>query len=96
LRQSPVWPIRRSLPYNVAMRGRAGHALLTILRIAAGAALAVMAVPLLIQGGFSRYAKYGTPAHADWRYLGLAVVMLGVGLFLIRPYWWKSLGTRHR
>jgi hypothetical protein len=55
-----------------------------------------MAVPLLIQGGFSRYAKYGTPAHADWRSLGLAFVMLGVGSFLIRPYWWKSLGTRHR
>jgi hypothetical protein len=88
--------MRRSLPYNVAMRGRAGHVLLTILRIAAGAVLALMAVPLQIQGGFSRYAKYGTPAHADWRYLGLAFVMLGAGSLLIRPYWWKSLGTPHR
>jgi hypothetical protein len=78
------------------MRGRPKHVFLTILRIAAGAALALMAVPLLVQGGFSRYAKYATPAHADWRSLGLAFVMLGVGSFLIRPYWWRSLGTRHR
>ena len=69
---------------------------LTILRIAAGVVLSLMAVPLLIQGGFSRYAKYGTPAQPDWPYLGLAFVLLGVGSFLIRPYWWRFLGTHRR
>jgi hypothetical protein len=73
-----------------------GIVFLRILRIAAGLAIMLMAVPLLIQGGFSRYARYGIPAHPDWRYLGLAFVLLTVGSFLLRPYWWRYLGTHPR
>ena len=76
------------------MHTRAGSLLVTILRMVAGFVLVLMATPFLIQGGLSRYAKYGMPAHADWRYLGVAVVMLAAGTFLIRPFWWRWLGRR--
>jgi hypothetical protein len=67
-----------------------------VLRIVAGAALMLAAAPLLIQGGLSRYAKYGEPPHADWRYLVVAFLMLASGSFLVRPYWWRSLKAGHR
>jgi hypothetical protein len=47
------------------MNSRAGSLLVTILRIAAGFLLVLAATPFLIQGGLSRYARYGTPAHPD-------------------------------
>jgi hypothetical protein len=76
------------------VRSCAASVLLTILRIAAGLALMLAASPFLIRGGLSRYAKYGTPAHTDWRYLAVAFLLLGAGSFLVRPYWWKHLGRR--
>ncbi len=76
------------------MNSRAGSPLVTILRSVAGFLLVLAATPFLIQGGFSRYAKYGTPAHPDWRYLAIAAVMLAAGSFLIRPFWWRHPGRR--
>ncbi len=73
---------------------RIASVLLRILRVIAGLALAAMATPLLIQGGFSRYAKFGVPPHPDWRYLALAICMLAAASVLIRPYWWRHAG-RH-
>ena len=86
----------RGRRYNVDVHSRAGIVLLALLRIAAGLLLTLMAVPMLIQGGFSRYAEYGMPAHPDWRYVALGFVLLGAGSFLVRPYWWRSVGTRRR
>jgi hypothetical protein len=76
------------------MRSRASAFLLTVLRIAAGLALMLAASPFLIRGGFSRYAQYGMPAHTDWRYLAIALILLIAGSSLVRPCWWKHLG-RH-
>jgi len=55
-------------------------------RIVAGIVLLMTAGPFLIQGGFSRYG--GT---ADWRLIGIGLAILAVGLFCIRPDWWRKL-----
>lgn len=67
---------------------------LKLLRIAVGYLLMGVATAFLIQGGFSRYARNGVPPHADWRYLAMGVATLGIGSFLIRPFWWRYL-SRH-
>lgn len=76
------------------MHSRAATALFTIIRIAAGLVIALTAMPFLIQGGLSRYAKYGIPAHADWRYIAIGLGMVALGTFLIRPFWWRHISKR--
>jgi hypothetical protein len=54
---------------------------LNVVRFVVGAALMLSAGGVLIEGGLSRYAKYGIPPHADW------------GIIAINPseYWRISL-----
>jgi hypothetical protein len=59
--------------------------ILKVLRSAAGAVIMLSAVPFLIQGGLSRYAKYGIPRSPDWRLMVVGLVMLAIGGVLIRP-----------
>ena len=62
-----------------------GRTILSVLRGIAGFALMLSAGGVLIQGGLSRYAKYGMPAHADWRIIAFGLVLLSLGAFLVRP-----------
>ncbi len=78
------------------MHSRTAALFVTALRILAGFALMLAAIPLLIQGGLSRYAKYRMPAHPDWRYLAIGLAMAAAGAFVIRPFWWRQPGNRHR
>ena len=59
--------------------------MLKILRVVIGIGLMLTAAGFLIQGGFSRYAKYGIPPHTDWRMIALGLIFLFAGGFLIRP-----------
>ena len=65
-----------------------------ILRIAIGTLLVCIGSSFLIEGGLSRYAKFGMPPHADWRYIAIGLALLAVGGFAIRPFWWRYLGRR--
>jgi hypothetical protein len=58
---------------------------LKVLRSIAGFALMLSASGVLVQGGLSRYAKYGMPPHADWGIIALGLVLLSAGAFLVRP-----------
>jgi hypothetical protein len=62
-----------------------GRATLKVLRSVVGFALMLSAGGVLVQGGLSRYAKYGMPPHADWRIIAFGLVLLGVGALLVRP-----------
>jgi hypothetical protein len=62
-----------------------GRTTLKVLRTVAGFALVLSATGVLVQGGLSRYAKYGMPPHADWRIIAFGLVLLSAGTFLIRP-----------
>ena len=62
-----------------------GQTTLKVLRTIAGFALMLSASGVLIQGGLSRYAKYGMPPHADWRIIAFGLLLLGAGAFLVRP-----------
>src|SRR5262249_62089680 len=62
-----------------------GHTDTEFLRGAIGIGLMLTATGFLIQGGFSRYAKYGIPSHTDWRMIALGLIFLFAGGFLIRP-----------
>ncbi len=62
-------------------------------RIGTGILLALISTAFLIQGGLSRYAKFGTPPAPDWRVIFTGLVMLAIGLLLIRPLPWTR---RHR
>ncbi len=66
-------------------RDRQRMRILKILRSVAGAVIMLSAVPFLIQGGLSRYAKYGIPRTPDWRLLLVGLVMMAIGGVLIRP-----------
>ncbi len=76
------------------MQSHAGNLSLKIVRIVIGFALMLSATAFLIQGGFSRYAQFSVPPHADWRLIVIGVCMIAAGAFLIRPFWWRNL-TRH-
>jgi len=76
------------------MQSHAGNLSLKIVRIVIGFALMLSASGFLIQGGFSRYAEFGMPPHADWRLIAIGLFMLGIGGFLIRPFWWRHLARR--
>jgi hypothetical protein len=67
--------------------------LLKILRMIIGPVLVCAAVPVLNQGGLSRYARFGVPSHADWPMIvtGLSITVLG--LTCIRPEW-RRIFTR--
>jgi hypothetical protein len=58
---------------------------LRVLRTIAGFALMLSAGGVFVQGGLSRYAKYGMPPHADWRIIAFGLLLLGTGAFLVRP-----------
>jgi hypothetical protein len=62
-----------------------GRTTLKALRWVAGFALMLSASGVLIQGGLSRYAKYGMPPHADWGIITFGLLLLGAGAFLVRP-----------
>jgi hypothetical protein len=62
--------------------------ILKFLRCTAGALIVLSAVPFLIQGGLSRYAKYGIPRTPDWRLMLVGLVMVAIGGVLIRPFAW--------
>jgi|GEM_PF-4061786 len=62
-----------------------GRTMLKVLRSVVGFALMLSAAGVLVQGGFSRYAKYGLPPHADWRIIVFGLVLLSAGAFLVRP-----------
>jgi hypothetical protein len=59
--------------------------MLKVLRITAGLALLVSATGFLIEGGLSRYARFGIPARPNWRLIAIGLVMAGMGGFLVRP-----------
>lgn len=58
---------------------------LRALRYVIGSALMLSASGVLIEGGLSRYAKYGMPPHADWRIIAFGLILLSAGAFLLRP-----------
>ena len=62
-----------------------GRTALRVLRSVAGFALMLSATGVLVEGGLSRYAKYGMPPHADWRIIAFGLVLLSAGAFLVRP-----------
>jgi hypothetical protein len=62
-------------------------------RVGLGILLALVSTAFLIQGGFSRYAKFGTPPAPAWIVMFTGLVILAVGLLLIRPLPWTR---RHR
>lgn len=53
-------------------------------RFVVGAALMLSAGGVLIEGGLSRYAKYGIPPHADWGIIAFGLILLSTGAFLLR------------
>jgi hypothetical protein len=68
--------------------------MLKVLRIALGFVFVLTAGTFFVEGGFSRYAQFGMPAHADWRFITLGFVAAFIGAFLVRPFWWRHL-SRH-
>jgi hypothetical protein len=64
--------------------------LLKTLRIIIGFVLVCAAVPILIQGGLSRYARFGVPSHANWPMIVTGLALTAVGLTCIRPDWWRK------
>jgi hypothetical protein len=58
---------------------------LKVVRSIAGAALILSAGGVLIEGGLSRYAKYGIPPHADWGIIAFGLILMSSGAFLLRP-----------
>jgi hypothetical protein len=56
-----------------------------VLRSVVGAALILSASGVLIEGGLSRYAKYGIPPHANWGIIAFGLILLSTGAFLLRP-----------
>jgi hypothetical protein len=61
-----------------------------IVRMLIGLFVMASAAPFLIQGGLSRYAKYGIPANSEWRYLVIGLLVLAIGAVIFRPLPWKS------
>jgi hypothetical protein len=57
-----------------------------LLRIGLGILLVLSSTGFLIQGGLSRYAKFGIPPAADWKVLSIGLMMVAIGLLLIRPH----------
>jgi hypothetical protein len=68
-----------------------------ILRVAIGIGLMLTATALSIQGGLSRYARYGIPLHVDWRMIAVGLILLSAGGFVIRPDYFSGgdSGERH-
>ena len=60
------------------------------MRMAIGLLIMASAAPFLIQGGLSRYAKYGIPQNPDWRYLVIGLIVLLLGAIIFRPLPWTS------
>ena len=56
-----------------------------VIRIAAGIALVLSSTSFLIEGGLSRYARFGIPAHSDWRLITVGLLLAGAGGYLLRP-----------
>ena len=66
-----------------------------VLRIFCGIFLVLSAVTFLIVGGLSLYTRTGIPAHPDWQWIGLGLVMMSLGVILIRPLPWTSRRQNH-
>ena len=64
--------------------------LLKIFRVLLGLLIMASAAPFLIQGGLSRYAKYGIPPSPNWRYLGIGLIILAIGGLILRRLPWTS------
>jgi uncharacterized membrane protein HdeD (DUF308 family) len=60
------------------------ESIMTFLRVGLGIVLALISTAFLIQGGLSRYAKFGTPPAPDWIVIFTGLVILAIGLLLIR------------
>jgi hypothetical protein len=73
---------------------RAAKATLKIARITMGLLLALISMSFLIQGGFSRYAKYGIPRHANPALIAVGLIALTIGLFLLRSSFFLRRHTR--
>jgi len=63
---------------------------LKLVRISLGVLLSLSATGFLVQGGLSRYARFGMPPEPHWRWIAIGLIMLGVGAILIRPLPWNS------
>ena len=59
--------------------------MLKVLRLIAGIALLCMASGFLIEGGLSRYARFGIPTRPSWGLIAIGVLMAGAGAALVRP-----------
>ena len=57
-------------------------------RLVVGIAPALCSVGFLIEGGLSRYAKFGVPPEPQWSVIAMGLAMLAGGLFLLRPFPW--------
>ena len=64
--------------------------LLKIFRVLLGLLIMASAAPFLIQGGLSRYAKYGIPPSPNWRYLVIGLIILAIGGLILRRLPWTS------
>lgn len=58
---------------------------LKIVRILIDLLLLFSATGVLIQGGLSRYARYGLPPQTDWRLILFGLLLAAAGGFLVRP-----------
>ena len=65
-----------------------------IVRVLLSLLIMASAAPFLIEGGLSRYAKYGIRPTPNWRYFVLGLIMLAIGALILRPLPWTS--QRHR
>ncbi len=59
--------------------------MLKVLRFVAGFGLLCSASGFLLEGGLSRYAKFGIPANPNWKLIAIGVVMAAAGGVLVRP-----------
>ena len=57
-----------------------------IARKVVGVAVIIISLILLIQGGFTRAAiQHAFPWHPVWSIIAVGLLLLGCGMFLVRP-----------
>jgi hypothetical protein len=71
-----------------------GHAALRAFRSVLGIALMLSGSGVLVEGGLSRYAKYGIPPHADWGIMAFGLILVSAGIFLPRPGYFLHRNTK--
>jgi hypothetical protein len=77
----------RGAAYNEAMESTSERTVLKLLRSVLGILLMLCSGAVLVDGGFSRYAKYGIPPHTNWSIIAFGLILLSSGAFLLRPTW---------